>query len=174
MTRSIPENHPLNRLFRGLTEHTFHAELGIGDPRLVGYVSDLLVRFVPAEAAYGLRDSEGRRLTDVFAMLAAAGQAEGDARRRECLRHVGDFTLFHSGVFPEAAQASGALMEYQQHGKRSYYLASTYAEDEESSLLRRLSAEFEVCAFGLSRVRKEWESLPAQEAQRGGRSILSA
>src|SRR3982751_3218644 len=46
MTHAIPESHPLHRLFRGLTEHTFLNELGIGDPGLVGYVANLLARFV--------------------------------------------------------------------------------------------------------------------------------
>ena len=40
-SRMIPESHPLHRLFRGLTETTFMAELGIGDPTLVGYVAEL-------------------------------------------------------------------------------------------------------------------------------------
>ena len=35
--------------------------------------------------------------------MVAAAEAAGDAaRRRECHRHVGDFTLFWTGVYPEA------------------------------------------------------------------------
>ena len=63
MTREVPESHPLHRLFRGLTESTFLTELGIGDPKLVGYVAGLLARFVPAEGVWRLRDGQGRRLT---------------------------------------------------------------------------------------------------------------
>ena len=33
MTRDVPERHPLHRMFRGLTEHTFEAELGIAQIR---------------------------------------------------------------------------------------------------------------------------------------------
>ena len=36
----------IDRFFRGLTEHAFHARLGIVDPPLVDYVSLLLVRFI--------------------------------------------------------------------------------------------------------------------------------
>ena len=53
------------------------------------------------------------------------------------------------------------LIDYQQQGKRSYYLASTLDEDA-APVLRRLSDEFELCAFGLSRVRREWEKHEAE------------
>src|SRR3954453_17232858 len=167
MTREVPESHPLHRLFRGLTESTFLAELGIGDPKLVGYVAGLLARFVPAENVWGLRDGQGRRLSGVAAMVAEAEAADDEGRRLACHRHVGDFTLFWTGVYPEALgklRSSGSadgLIDYQRQGKRSYYLASTLQGDE-APVLRRLSAEFELCAFGLSRVRQEWERHDAQ------------
>ena len=112
------------------------AELGIGDPGLVGYVADLLARFVPSQDVWQVRDAQGRRLTEVAAMVAEA-EASADAdRRRECHRHVGDFTLFWTGVYPEAlgklraADSADHLVNYQAQGKRSYYLASTLGDDE--------------------------------------------
>ncbi|MBX6314494.1 MAG: hypothetical protein IRY99_16510 [Isosphaeraceae bacterium] len=164
MPREIPESHPLHRMFRGLTEATFLSELGIGDPKLVGYVAGLLARFVPAENLWRLHDRHGRRLTEVTAMIAEAEASADDERRRDCHRHVGDFTLFWTGVYPEAlARLRGSdspdhLIDFQQQGKRSYYLASTCGGDE-APVLRRLSDEFELCAFGLSCVRREWERL---------------
>ncbi len=162
MTRQLPESHPLHRLFRGLAEHTFMAELGIGDPTLVGYVANLLARFVPSEGVWAIRDAQGRRVSQVTAMIAEAEASLDDDRRRECHRHVGDFTLFWTGVFPEsldrlrdACMADG-LIDFQQQGKRSYYLASTYDSDQ-AEVLKRLSAEFELCAYGLGMVRREWE-----------------
>lgn len=168
MTREFSESHPLHRLFRGLTESTFMAELGIGDPNLVGYVANLLARFVPSQTIWRLRDGDGRRLTEVAAMIAEAESASDDERRRECHRHVGDYTLFWTGVYPEAlgrlksATSADRLIDYQQQGKRSYYLASTLDEGESAPVLRRLSCEFELCAFGLSRVRREWERMEAE------------
>jgi hypothetical protein len=170
MTREVPESHPLHRLFRGLTETTFLTELGIGDPRLVGYVAGLLARFVPSEALWRIRDSQGRRLTAVTAMIAEAESASDDNRRRECHRHVGDYTLFWTGVYPEALphlqsrDSADYLINWQLQGKRSYYLASTYVSDE-APVLRRLSAEFELCAYGLSRVRREWERHESEAAR---------
>src|SRR3954470_13429266 len=102
MTREVPESHALHRLFRGLAEFTFMTELGIADPGLVGYVAGLLARFVPSEGVWRLRDPQGRRLSEVAAMLAEAESAADDDRRLACHRHVGDFTLFWTGVYPEA------------------------------------------------------------------------
>ena len=162
MSYAIAESHPLHRLFRGISEHTFMSELGIGDPGLVGYVANLLARFVFSDAVFWLRDAEGRRLKQVSAMIAEAEAARDDGRRRECYRHVGDFTLFWTGVYPEALgklrgdESPDHLIHYQAQGKRSYFLASTL-NDDDAPVLRRLSDEFELCAFGLSRVRREWE-----------------
>jgi hypothetical protein len=59
----------IGRFFRGLTEHAFHARLGIVDPPLVDYVSLLLVRFIrndeirslPYRRQEGLLDREHPR-----------------------------------------------------------------------------------------------------------------
>ncbi len=179
MTREIPESHPLHRLFRGLTESTFMAELGIGDPGLVGYVAGLLARFVPSQDVWRVRDGQGRRLTEVAAMVAEAEAAADAGRRRECHRHVGDFTLFWTGVYPEALgklrspASADHLIDFQAQGKRSYLLASTLAE-EEAPVLRRLSAEFELCAFGLSRVRREWERPDPEPPRAPIRGVIGA
>jgi hypothetical protein len=158
----ISESHSLHRLFRGLTESTFMTELGVGDPSLVGYVSNLLASFTPTHALGRIRDRQGRPLFEVARILAEAEAAEDEERRGECHRHVGDFTLFWTGVYPEAlsqlqaTDSADHLIDYQAQGKRSYYLASTLGDDD-ATVLRRLSDQFELCAFGLSRVRREWE-----------------
>jgi len=172
MTREIPESHPLLRLFRGMTESTFMSELGIGDPRLVGYVANLLARFVPSQTLWWIRDGQGRRLTEVTAMVAEAEAASDVAHRRDCHRHVGDFTLFWTGVYPEAlsklkaVDSADHLIDYQVQGKKSYYVASTL-DDNQATVLRRLSDQFELCAFGLSRVRREWEKVATESLERG-------
>jgi hypothetical protein len=175
-SRAIPESHALHRLFRGLTEYAFMNELGIGDPSLVGYVANLLASFVPSQSVWRLRDPQGRQLTQVAEMLAEAESA-GIERRRECYRHVGDFTLFWTGVYPEALaklqrkDAADALISYQQQGKRSYYVASTLsAGSDQSSVFRRLSDQFELCAFGLSCVRREWERFEGDGPAPGDRA----
>jgi hypothetical protein len=160
-------DHPLRRLFAGYTEQTFVTLLGVGDPRLIDYLSELLTRFVHLDAVYRLRNAEGRRLEEVAEMvIEAEGMPPAGRTRREVYRHIGDFTLFWTGVYPEAvnrlrsALSKDHFIDYCAQGKRSYYIASTFEEDayrEEAPVLRRLSEEFELCAYGLTQVRREWE-----------------
>jgi hypothetical protein len=163
----------LKRLFAGYTEQTFQSEFGIADPPLVDYLSDMLVRFVRIEAIFRVRDVIGRRLEEVADMLLEAEQREANPRR-EIHRHIGDFTLFWTGVYPEALkrlrspERKDALLDYQQQGKRSYYIASTFQDEpycNEAPVLRRLSDQFELCSNGLRQVRKEWERLPRDVAR---------
>lgn len=158
----------LKRLFAALTEQTFQVEYGVADPPLIDYLADMLVRFVRLDAIFRVRDVIGRRLEEVADMLLEAEQREANPRR-EIHRHIGDFTLFWTGVYPEALKRlrhfdrKDALIDYQQQGKRSYYIASTFIEEpyeEEAPVLRRLSDEFELCSAGLMQVRREWERLP--------------
>ncbi|MBW3540473.1 MAG: hypothetical protein KY476_09390 [Planctomycetes bacterium] len=160
----------LRRLFAALTETTFQVELGVADPPIIDYLADLLVRFVRLEAIFKIRDTSGRRLEEVAEMMLEAQERQANPQR-EIYRHIGDFTLFWSGVYPEAlrrlrsADRKDHLLDYCREGKRSYYLASTFDDEpyrEESRVLRRLSEEFELCSFGLNRVRREWEKLPHQ------------
>jgi hypothetical protein len=160
-------DHPLRRLFAGLTEQTFIHMLGLADPRLTDYLSELLSRFIHMDAIYRLRDARGRRLEEVAEMMIEAESMPAEGRtRREVHRHIGDFTLFWTGVYPEALNRLRSMLsrdhfvDYCEQGKRSYYIASTFADEpyrEEAPVLRRLSEEFELCAYGLNQVRREWE-----------------
>ena len=47
---SPPPEHPLRRLFAGLTEQTFLSTLGLADPPLTDYLSELLSRFIHIDA----------------------------------------------------------------------------------------------------------------------------
>src|SRR5438876_1044672 len=164
---STNREHPLRRMFAGLTEQTFVEILGIGDPHLVDYLSILLSRFIHMDALYRLSNAQGRRLEEVADMMLEAEALPPEGRtRREVYRHIGDFTLFWTGVYPEAlkrlrqVERKDHFIDYCAQGKRSYYIASTFAEEpfrEEAPVLRRLSDEFELCAYGLNQVRREWE-----------------
>jgi hypothetical protein len=162
-----PVNHPLRRFFSGYTEHTFQTALGIADPPLIDYLSSLLSRFLHMDSLFRLRNAQGKTLQEVADMVLEA-QALPPAGRttREFYRHIGDFTLFWTGVFPEAldrlrsALRKDCLIDYCAQGKRSYWIASTFEDEpyrQEAPVLRRLSHEFELCAYGLNQVRREWE-----------------
>ncbi len=165
MTADHPQI-PLRDFFAGMAEYAFEARLGIADPPLIDYISDLLTRFVTFDALYSVRDVTGHRLHAVGQMLAEADARVGDARR-EVHRHIGDFALFWTGVYPEALRQAKAktplkedrFVDYCTHGKRAYYIASTIPSEkpDEQVVLERLSYQFELCAYGLTEVRKEWE-----------------
>ena len=160
----------LRRLFAGAAEQTFEAELGIADPPLVEYLVGMLLRFLRQEAIYRVRDTTGHRLTQVADMVAEAEHREARPRR-EIHRHIGDFTLFFSGLYPEhlprlqAPDNKDHLLDYCGQGKRSYSIAASYADDAdakvEAPVLRLLSEEFELCSEGLHRVRRELNALPS-------------
>ena len=166
---SFNAEHPIRRLFAGLTEQTFLQLLGMGDPQLVDYLSSLLSRFLHVDTIYRLRNVHGKRLEEVADMMLEAEAMPPEGRtRREVYRHIGDFTLFWTGVYPEAlgrlrsTLTKDHFIDYCEQGKRSYYIASTFDEGpyhEEAPVLRRLSQEFELCAYGLNQVRHEWERL---------------
>jgi hypothetical protein len=167
-------DHPLRRFFSGLAEHTFVTDLGVADPPLIDYLSLLLSRFVDVDAIHRLKVGSGKELPEVADMLLEAQRLPpGGRTSREVHRHIGDYTLFWAGLFPEALKRLRSVLrkdhfiDYCEQGKRSYYIASTYEDEpyrDEAPVLRRLSEQFEVCAFGLSQLRKEWERKPPASA----------
>ena len=155
----------LRKFFAGISEQTFQCQLGVADPPLTDYIADLLVRFVRSDAVYRIRNLTGQPLAQVTTMMVEAEKRIGEAKK-DVHRHIGDFTLFWAGVYPEtlrrlqSASKSDQLVDYCQQGKRSYWIASTIAADEDTednAVLSRLSREFELCAYGLREVRREWE-----------------
>jgi len=164
-------NQALRHMFAGLVEQTFQTELGVVEPGVLDYLSGLLARFIRMDVIYQVRDPSGRRLQEVAEMLAEADQRQGKPQR-EVHRHIGDLTLFWTGIYPEAltilcdTQRKDHLINYRQHGKRSYYIASTFEEapyEEEAPVLRKLSEDFELCTVGLNRVRKAWEQFAKEQ-----------
>ena len=143
-----PAEHPLRRLFAGLAEHAFFSRLGVADPPLIDYLSALLSRFVRFDDVYRLRGNDGRPLTELLDMVIEAEHLPAGGRtRREYYRHIGDFALFWTGVYPEALDrlrsrhCKDHLVDYTVQGKRGYWKASQFEDGEfrdEAPVLRRL------------------------------------
>ncbi|NNE01133.1 MAG: hypothetical protein HKN47_27780 [Pirellulaceae bacterium] len=166
----------IERFFSGLSEFIFHSKLGVADVQMVDYVSDMMFRFVRVESLHRVRRNNGRPATEVFQMLYEAEKRIGLARR-EVHRHIGDFTLFWSGMYPESLRrmkpttTCDGFLDYCQQGKRAYAIAAEIEAGEDrpsGELLNRLSEHFELCAYGLREVRREWEEGEAT----GGDSLL--
>lgn len=151
------------RFFSGLAEYTFETHLGVADPPLVDYIAALLTRFIHTDAIYRIRNPSGRRLYEVAEMWFEA-EARVGPPRREVHRHIGDYTLFWTGIYPEALRRAqeqakiDCFLDYCEQGKRAYHIASTIeGEIEENQVLERLSHDFELCVYGLHELRREWE-----------------
>ncbi len=156
----------LRKFFAGLTEQTFEVQLGVADPPLVDYLTELLINFVRNERVFRVRTLNGRPVYEVADMVAEAEHRIGDARR-EVHRHIGDFTLFWTGLYPEAVRELRSsdkkdyFVDYCRQGKRAYHIAATIETEHEETaprdVLERLSRQFEMCAYGLREIRREWE-----------------
>jgi len=155
----------MQRYFAGLAESTFQTQLGIVDPPLIDYVSQLLIRFARNDAVFSFRSVTGRPMLTVAELVAEASARLGDAKR-ELHQHIGDFTLFWAGVYPEALRKPHKencepFEVYCAHGRRAYRIAScieTSREDApEPEILERLSDRFDLCCYGLREVRRQWE-----------------
>ena len=163
--KSPSDRSTIERFFSGLSEYIFQSRLGVADVQLVDYLSNMLLQFVRVDSLHRVRRPCGRPATEVFQMLCEAEQRIGLARR-EVHRHIGDFTLFWSGMYPESLrrlrphESTDGFLDYCHQGKRAYAIAAQIegGEDRPScDLLHQLSDQFEMCAYGLREVRREWE-----------------
>ncbi|WP_447971994.1 hypothetical protein [Nitrospira sp. Kam-Ns4a] len=174
MDVEIPEHHPLRRLFGTLTERSFAEKLGWPDLKVTEYVSDLLVRFTHVDELYRIRNARGKPVDTVAGLLYESEvllDAHTFERERDVHRHIGDFTLFMAGLFPEylrRLKASGLiyhqdfLVDYVKTGKRSYGIVARFeaaGASDDTPLFRKLSDNFELCVTGLGFVRSDLDRL---------------
>jgi hypothetical protein len=169
----IRPNHPLRRMFQGLVEDAFCAQVGLCDPTLTGYLADLLVSFTHVDRLNAVRNAEGKRLDQIASMLTVTCGTAGETaaeRDRAIYQHIGDFTLFWAGVYPEHLKrrryASDVLIDYVSQGRRSYAIVSNLTRETDQppgSLFRHLSDDFEFCIHGLALVRRGWEQQRCRE-----------
>jgi hypothetical protein len=167
----IPETHPLQQLFVELVGRHYAQEIGIRDPQVVSYVAQLLAEFCDAEQLMKIRSASGRALNDVGEMLIESDPVYGPApsfdRERQVRKHIGDYTLFFAGMFPESInhhrlrrQRVENFVEWVKAGKESYYIVSKFEHFEYAKvapLFAQLSQKFEDCVYGLNLVKNELE-----------------
>ena len=176
----------LRALFEELVSRNFRTPLRITDTEIITYVSELLADFSRAENLYRVRDSRGKRLEDVGEMLLASNpllDAPSFDREREIRKHIGDFTLFFAGLFPEAInqwrlrrQRLDSLIDYVKAGKESYHVVAAFDQFEyrsDSRFFEKLSDSFESCVFGLNLVKQDLSRMQ-QQAYLRAQQLLSS
>lgn len=178
------EGHPLRRLFAELVRKTFYSELHHYDSEMAGYLTELLVDFTHVNRLYQIRDATGRRLEDVGEMLIESDPLSAAAsfdREREVRKHIGDYTLFFTGLFPEYLKrrrrslSLDYFVDYVKAGKESYEVVSKFDQFEfgrVAPLFRRLADNFELCVYGLNQVRNELRSMESSYYQRVERTLI--
>jgi hypothetical protein len=174
MGNPVSRSHPLRQLFGALTEKSFTEHLGWPDLNVTEYVSNLLVEFAHTDQLYKIHNKQGRANDSVVDMLFESEvllEAQSFDREREVHRHIGDFTLFMTGLFPEYLRRlktvgliyhKDFLVDYVKTGKRSYGLVAEYGSydpEQDSPLFKKLSENFELCVTGLGFVRSDLDRM---------------
>jgi hypothetical protein len=168
----ISESHLLQQFFQELVERNY-CEVGVRNSEVQAYVSNLLTEFCDADNLYKIRDEQGRPLHDVGTMLLAADPVYGPApsfdRERQVRKHIGDYALFFTGMWPESlnrirlrrARVDG-LIDFIRAGKESYFIVSKFEHFEYAKvapLFRRMSQDFEQLVYGLNQVKNDLEEM---------------
>jgi hypothetical protein len=170
---AMSSDHPLREFFEELVRRHFYHGADVHDPQVVSYIGGILTDFMHTDRLYQIRNARGRRLQDVAEMLVESNpilEATSFDREREVRKHIGDFTLFFTGFFPEAVASLprmhplsvDAFVDYVAAGKESYAVVAAFNLFEyrdEAPLFKRLSERFEDCVDGLHLVKRELDEL---------------
>src|SRR3954471_4009270 len=165
----IPESHPLQQLFLEVVNQNFAHGVGLRDGDISSYIANMLTEFCETETLYKVRNVNGRPLDDVGEMLLESDPIYGDApsfdRERQVRKHIGDYTLFFAGMFPESInqyrlrrQRVENFVDFIKAGKESYYIVSKFDIWEYAKaapVFAKLSDHFEECVYGLNQVKND-------------------
>jgi len=168
----LPESNVLQQFFIEIVERHYD-EVGLRHTNVHAYVANLLTEFCEAENLFKIKNAEGRSLSDVGELLLKSDPVYGPApsfdRERQVRKHIGDYSLFFTGMFPESlnhhrqrkARLEGVI-DFMRAGKESYYIVSKFEHFEYAKvapLFREMSEEFENLVYGLNHVKNELAEL---------------
>jgi hypothetical protein len=159
----------LHDFFHRLVTQTFANTIGMRDSDIAAYLSELLTNFSQSEELTKIRNAAGKPLNDVGEMLLESDPVYGPApsfeREREVRKHIGDYTLFFAGMFPDSVNhyrlrhhRLESLIDFIKAGKESYYIVSKFDVFEYAGVapfFGKMAACFEDCVCGLNMVKNE-------------------
>jgi len=153
----------MKRFFDRVVRRSF-GDLALRDDSAADYLSDLLTRFARTENLYPTSPVTVQRLESVAELLLEIYRAwDVDSphfnpiRERELRRHIGDYTLFMTGLFRERVEHLSVTGYYIREGKRSYRFVSEHDRADARSQARLFGAladRFEGYAGVLTYMRK--------------------
>jgi len=156
----------LQRFFDRAVQASFH-DLAMRDEPVASYLADLLTRFARTENLFpaGATMPRLERVVDLLLEAQAARDAGGahfgPEREISIRRHLGDYTLFMTGVFRERVQRLASTDYYVSQGQRAYRFVSEHGratsgprERATAPLYARLAERFEHYAWALDYARR--------------------
>src|SRR5512147_1649743 len=116
----IPESHPLRDFFLDLVSKHYAETIVLRDVEVSCYVANMLTEFC-----------EDEQLHNVGELLLESDPIYGPApsfdRERQVRKHIGDYTLFYTGMFPESINRFRLrndrlenFVDWMKAGKESY------------------------------------------------------
>jgi hypothetical protein len=168
----VSEHNPLQQLFYELIGRNY-GEVGVRSPEVQSYVATMLTEFCDLENLYKIHDATGRPIADVGEMLLESDPVYGPAasfdRERQVRKHIGDYSLFFTGMFPESLNSSRlrrsrmeSLVDFVKAGKESYYIVSKFEHFEYAKvapLFRNMARDFELLVYGLNQVKNDLQEM---------------
>lgn len=152
----------LRSFFDRAVRASFH-DLALQDEPAAGYLADLLSRFARTEHLYppGVALPRLETVVDMLQEIQAVWQEEAAWFRPEhevtVRRHIGDYTLFMTGVFRERVERVASTGYFISQGKRAYHFVSEHARARSGAgtpPYRRLAERFECYAGALDYARR--------------------
>jgi hypothetical protein len=156
----------LRRFFERAVQASFQ-DLALRDEPVAGYLADLLTRFARTDNLFPPGMTMPRLETVVDLLLEAQAAWDegalsfGPERELSVRRHIGDFTLFMTGVFRERVERVASTGYYVSQGQRAYRFVSEHGrvtsrprERATGPLYARLAERFEHYAWALDYARR--------------------
>ncbi len=106
-------------------------EVGVDDRAVSDYCAALVLAFGRRDRAYRVGEHDENRYEYLVDLVAEAGRAEGD-RQFQVRLHLGNFSLWLSGIFPDyiaarrVSKAGPDLPYYEQLGASGFRMASDH------------------------------------------------
>jgi hypothetical protein len=168
MTNQVSQSQTLINFFRQNLRRTF-IDLNLINFQVLEYIASVLTRFSRTENLYHIKQIPHLKLESIVETLL---QTELSHQGKEALcekdeillcQHIGDFTLFMSGIFREYVQRLGFLQFYLLEGGRAYNRVYDYVYQEygpNAVVFRDLSQQFENYSGALDYMKKVYFYYP--------------
>jgi len=170
--RKLSDHHhhsnALYPFFHHNLEQVF-ADLRLSNKDALDYITSILTQFARTENLFRIKQLPKFKLDSVVETIlqveANRHSDESFSENEEIFirKHIGDFTLFMSGIFREYVQRMGFLEYYHLEGRRSYQRVFDYAfklYEKKAPVFEDLSHKYETYSSALDYLKKVYFYFP--------------